>query len=132
MALTAFGLHKGYALATMCEILGGALSGGRTTHDATLLSGTDAIFNGMTTIILNPDAFDAPAMQQEAEEFLAWVRRSPQSGEAEILVPGEWKRAIGQHVNARAFRWTATAGSRFAQRHAELACRRTNWRPSAP
>jgi len=90
-ALTAFGLHKGYALATMCEILGGALSGGRTTHDATLLSGTDAIFNGMTTIILNPDAFDAPAMQQEAEEFLAWVRRSPQSGEAEILVPGEWE-----------------------------------------
>lgn len=90
-ALTAFGLHKGYALATMCEILGGALSGGRTTHDATLLSGTDAIFNGMTTIILNPDAFDAPAMQQEAEEFLAWVRRSPQSAEAEILVPGEWE-----------------------------------------
>lgn len=90
-SLTAFGLHKGYALATLCEILGGALSGGRTTHDATLVTRHDAIFNCMTTVILNPDAFDAPGMQEEAESFLAWVKRSPQSGAAPIQVPGEWE-----------------------------------------
>ncbi|MDE1188431.1 MAG: malate/lactate/ureidoglycolate dehydrogenase [Pantoea sp.] len=90
-SLLPFGLHKGYALATMCEILGGALSGGRTTHDETLVSCHDAIFNCMTTIIVNPEAFDAPAMQQEAEAFLSWVKRSPQSGDAPIQIPGEWE-----------------------------------------
>ncbi len=28
-ALLTFAQHKGYALATLCEVLGGALSGGR-------------------------------------------------------------------------------------------------------
>jgi len=92
-SLLPFGLHKGYALATLCEILGGALSGGRTTHDETVLASHDAIYNCMTTIILNPDAFNAPAMQQEAEAFLAWVKRSPQSGSEPIQVPGEWEEA---------------------------------------
>jgi len=40
---------------------------------------------------VNPDAFDAPAMQEEAESFLDWVKQSPQSGEAPIQVPGEWE-----------------------------------------
>lgn len=31
-ALLTFAQHKGYALATLCEVLGGALSGGQTTH----------------------------------------------------------------------------------------------------
>ena len=47
----------------------------------------------MTTIILNPDAFNAPAMQDEAEAFLEWVKRSPQSGSEPIQVPGEWEEA---------------------------------------
>ncbi|MBP2170282.1 putative oxidoreductase [Erwinia toletana] len=92
-SLLAFGGHKGYALATLCEILGGALSGGRTTHDQTLSTSTNAIFNCMTTIILNPEAFDAPAMQQEAEAFLHWVKQSPQSGDQAIQIPGEWEAA---------------------------------------
>ena len=74
-SLLPFGLHKGYALAAMCEILGGALSGGRTTHAATLKTDSDAIFNCMTTLILDPQAFDAPQMQAEAEAFIGWVRR---------------------------------------------------------
>ncbi|MGQ7790467.1 Ldh family oxidoreductase [Shigella flexneri] len=47
--------HKGYALAAMCEILGGALSGGKTTHQETLQTSPDAILNCMTTIIINPE-----------------------------------------------------------------------------
>lgn len=90
-SLLAFGLHKGYALATLCEILGGALSGGRTTHEATLKRDEDAIFNCMTTIILDPAAFDAPAMEQEAEAFLQWVKQSPPAGDRAIQVPGEWE-----------------------------------------
>ncbi|HEJ9065502.1 TPA: malate/lactate/ureidoglycolate dehydrogenase [Serratia marcescens] len=92
-SLLPFGLHKGYALAAMCEILGGALSGGRTTHDATLKADSDAIFNCMTTLILDPQAFDAPQMQAEAEAFIGWVKASPPSGEQPIAVPGEWEEA---------------------------------------
>ncbi|TKI04804.1 malate/lactate/ureidoglycolate dehydrogenase [Martelella alba] len=95
-ALLAFGQHKGYALATLCEILGGALSGGLTTHQQTLQQNADAIINGMTTLILDPSAFAAPAMQREAEAFIDWVKRSPQSGDASIQVPGEWEHANRQ------------------------------------
>lgn len=95
-SLLAFGAHKGYALAVMCEILGGALSGGRTTHDETLKTSNDAIFNCMTTLILDPQAFAAPAMQEEAEAFIDWVKASPQSGEAAIQVPGEWEEGNRQ------------------------------------
>lgn len=59
-ALLTFAQHKGYATATLCEVLGGALSGGQTTHQESLQTSVDAIFNCMTTVILRPDAFDAP------------------------------------------------------------------------
>ncbi|MGR2856000.1 malate/lactate/ureidoglycolate dehydrogenase [Erwinia sp. 1181_3] len=92
-SLLAFGLHKGYALAVMCEILGGALSGGQTTHLQSLKNTSDAIFNCMTTVVLDPAAFDAPDMQQEAEAFIAWTKASPQAGDNAILIPGEWEEA---------------------------------------
>lgn len=90
-ALLTFAQHKGYALATMCEILGGALSGGKTTHKETLHDSVDAIFNGMTTIILNPEMFGAPEMEEEADAFINWVKASPQATDEPILVPGEWE-----------------------------------------
>lgn len=92
-SLLAFGLHKGYGLAVMCEILAGALAGGQTTHPQSLQTSTEAIFNSMTTVVLDPAAFDAPQMQQEAEAFIAWVKASPQAGEEAIRVPGEWEEA---------------------------------------
>lgn len=90
-ALLTFAHHKGYALATLCEILGGALSGGKTTHQDTLQESVDAIFNCMTTIILNPDMFDAPDMQHQTEAFIDWVKASPHDTAQPIQVPGEWE-----------------------------------------
>ena len=90
-SLRAFGLHKGYALAVMCEILGGALSGGQTTHDETLHASPASIINSMTTVVLDPAAFDAPEMQQEAQRFIDWAKNSPQAGDEPILEPGEWE-----------------------------------------
>lgn len=92
-SLRAFGLHKGYALAVMCEVLGGALSGGQTTHPQSLQTSAEAIFNSMTTVVLDPAAFDAPALQQEADAFIDWVKASPQAGDNPILIPGEWEEA---------------------------------------
>ncbi|KVP02235.1 hypothetical protein [Burkholderia ubonensis] len=45
-------------LAAMCEIFGGALVGGHTTHDGTLQQ-TSAIVNGMLSVPIDPNAFDA-------------------------------------------------------------------------
>jgi uncharacterized oxidoreductase len=68
-ALLTFAAHKGYALAAMCEILGGALSGGETTHQETLQESADAIINGMTTVILNPELFGAPECDRQTAAF---------------------------------------------------------------
>ncbi|HDG9792020.1 TPA: malate/lactate/ureidoglycolate dehydrogenase [Raoultella planticola] len=95
-ALLTFAQHKGYALATLCEILGGAVSGGQTTHQQSLQTCVDAIFNCMTTIILDPQAFDAPDMQRETEAFIDWCKQSPHEAHAPILVPGEWEEANRQ------------------------------------
>ncbi|QOV71126.1 malate/lactate/ureidoglycolate dehydrogenase [Citrobacter sp. BDA59-3] len=90
-SLVTFAQHKGYALAALCEIMGGALSGGQTTHQGSLQASVDAIFNCMTTLILNPDMFAAPDMQQQTQAFVEWVKQSPHSNDGPILVPGEWE-----------------------------------------
>lgn len=56
----------------------------------------DAIFNCMTTIILSPEAFDAPDMQRETEAFIDWCKQSPHEPDAPILAPGEWEEANRQ------------------------------------
>ena len=44
----------------------------------------------MTSVILDPNAFDAPAAQAEAEAFVEWVKASPlQAGAERIYAPGE-------------------------------------------
>lgn len=90
-SLLAFAKHKGYAIATLCEILGGALSGGHTTHTETLKKSADAIFNCMTTIILDPNSFAAPDLQYEADAFIEWVKQSPKNTSEPIQIPGEWE-----------------------------------------
>src|SRR6195952_1151316 len=92
-SLTAMGAHKGYGLAAMCEIFGGALSGGYTTHESTLDT-TNAIINCMTSVIVDPNAFDAPNAQAEADAFVEWVKASPLAANTDrIMVPGEPERA---------------------------------------
>jgi len=92
-SLTAMGAHKGYGLAAMCEIFGGALSGGYTTHESTLDT-TNAIINCMTSVIVNPKAFDAPDAEAEADAFVEWVKASPLAANTDrIMVPGEPERA---------------------------------------
>ncbi|KVU38448.1 hypothetical protein WK65_21380 [Burkholderia ubonensis] len=53
-------------LAAMCEIFGGALVGGHTTHDGTLQK-TSAIVNGMLSVPIDPNAFDAADAERGAD-----------------------------------------------------------------
>ncbi|TKC92472.1 malate/lactate/ureidoglycolate dehydrogenase [Trinickia terrae] len=88
-ALLPFAAHKGYGLAVLCELFGGALTGGLTTHAATLET-TNAIVNGMLSIIIDPQAFDAHDGQAQAEAFVAWAKASPlAAGAGQVLMPGE-------------------------------------------
>ena len=90
-SLLTFAQHKGYALAAMCEIMGGALSGGKTTHEESLQTSPDAIINCMTTIIMNPELFGAPDCDNQVAAFAEWVKASPHAEDAPILLPGEWE-----------------------------------------
>ena len=91
-SLTPFGGHKGFGLAALCEIFGGALSGGFTTHAGTLGT-TNAVVNCMLSVIIDPAAFDAPNAQAEADAFIEWVKASPLAAGADrIYEPGEPER----------------------------------------
>ena len=93
-SLLTFGGYKGYGLAAMCEIFGGALSGGFTTRASTLVK-TSAIINCMLSVIIDPKAFDAPNAEAEAEAFVEWVKASPLAdGLGEIYVPGEPEQGL--------------------------------------
>ncbi len=91
-ALLTFGAHKGYGLAVMCELLGGALAGGITQRDAD--ASKRRVLNGMFSVLLDPAALgDTTAFEREAQAFLQWVKASPpREGVHEVLVAGEPER----------------------------------------
>jgi len=91
-ALRTFGEHKGYGLALVCELLGGALAGGLAVHAAA--DGKQRVLNGMLTILLDPKRLDASALHgDEMRAFLDWVVASPpQSGVDRVRVAGEPER----------------------------------------
>jgi hydroxycarboxylate dehydrogenase B len=92
-ALRAFGGavagHKGSGLSVLCELLAGALSGGFTSHTETIIT-SHAVVNCMTSVIIDPNAFDAPTRDSEAETFVAWLKSTRRErGVDEVLLPGE-------------------------------------------
>jgi hydroxycarboxylate dehydrogenase B len=91
-ALLAFGAHKGSGLAILCEVLGGAVSGGMTIAPHHPRQG--GIVNSMLSFILDPAAIgDAADMAREAGAIGGWVKASPPApGFGEILLPGEPER----------------------------------------
>lgn len=90
-ALLPFGQHKGFGLAVMCELFGGAFSGGYTTRDETRPT-TNAIINGMFSVIIDPGAVEAPDAAAQADAFIQWVKASPEASDQSVLEPGEAER----------------------------------------
>ncbi len=93
-ALLAFGAHKGYGLALLCELLGGALAAGRTLHDAD--DGKRRVLNGMLSVLLDPAALgDAAAFEAQARAFIDWVQQSPpREGIGAVQVAGDAERLM--------------------------------------
>ena len=99
-ALLTFGGHKGYGLALMCELLGGALASGMTQRDND--SSQKRILNGMFSVLVDPATLgDRNAFEQEAQAFLDWVKASPpREGFDAVQVAGEPERAKRQQRTA--------------------------------
>lgn len=92
-ALLTFGAHKGYGMALMCELLGGALAAGMTQRDHA--ADKRRVLNGMFSVVLDPAALgDKGAFEAEALKFLEWVQASPQrEGYGPVQVAGDAERA---------------------------------------
>ena len=92
-ALLTFGEHKGYGLALMCELLGGALAAGMTqrTDDAS----QRRVLNGMFSVLLDPARLAEPKQfETEALAFIEWVKASPpRDGLAPVSIAGDPERA---------------------------------------
>jgi hydroxycarboxylate dehydrogenase B len=89
----ALGGHKGYGLALLCELLGGALAAGMTQRSED--DGHKRVLNGMFSVLLDPAGLAGPGgFEQEALAFLNWVQASPpREGFGPVQVAGDAERA---------------------------------------
>jgi uncharacterized oxidoreductase len=93
-ALRTFGLHKGYGLAVVCELLGGALTGGGTWHSDD--RSKKRVYNGMLTILIDPKRLGTgDAFASETTAFLESLRKSPVApGFDKVRIAGEPEREM--------------------------------------
>jgi uncharacterized oxidoreductase len=89
-ALLPFAQHKGYALAVICELLGGMLSGGEVQRD----DQRPSTINNMLSLVFAGDRLCDPARQREQAAALeTWIKSARRSDPAQpILFPGEPER----------------------------------------
>ena len=91
-AILPFAGHKGWALSVMCELIGGALTGGHVQDGATI----HPMLNNMMTLVFDPARLGtAPGLEEEIRRLSEWVRASPpMAGGDPIAFPGEPERAV--------------------------------------
>lgn len=91
-AMMPFGEHKGYGLAVICELLGGALTGSGTEDGAHRAH--SGVINGMLTIVIDPARLGTTEpFARYTERFLAWMRGSPVAeGFDRVRIAGEPER----------------------------------------
>ena len=87
-AILPFGEHKGYGLAVVCELLGGALAGGPVIKGK---PHSRAVINGMVSIVIDPARFGTQSgFASQCDDFIRWVMASPvTAGIDRIKMPGE-------------------------------------------
>ena len=88
-ALGPFGGHKGYGLAVMCELLGGALAGEWTAQPGNERKNT--VVNHMFQIVFDPTAFGGlQRFQDEVDAMVEYLHSTtPATGHDKVRVPGD-------------------------------------------
>jgi uncharacterized oxidoreductase len=92
-SLITFGEHKGYALAFICEMLAGAVTGSGTMRPER--QDAESVTNGMLMIVIDPSRLtDQARMQEEIRAMADYITSSPprRAGEP-VLIPGDPERA---------------------------------------
>jgi len=92
-SLTTFGQHKGFGLALLGDILGGAFSGGGAYLPEREV--TSQILNNMMAILIDPNVFgSAEAFGIDVDKYTDWVKASPPApGVDAVQFPGDPERA---------------------------------------
>ena len=92
-ALLPFGEHKGYGLAVACELLAGAVAGGKTLH-----RGDDhrrQIINNMLSVLIDPRVYGTQdACAEQATAFVDWLKQSPPRDGQDVLIAGDPERRM--------------------------------------
>jgi uncharacterized oxidoreductase len=126
-AILPFGEHKGSGLALVCEILGGALSGGQVVKGPS--DGKHNVLNGMLSIVIDPNKLGtAENLAREVESFVAWHTGSPPApGVDRVKIAGEPERetkkkrlAEGIPVDPTTWQEILEAGKKFGLEHAAI------------
>ena len=91
-AVQPFGLYKGYGLALMCELFGGALVAEWTMQPEHERNGT--VINNMLMMILNPAVFGgSERFQHEITAMVDYLHDTqPAKGADKVRIPGEPER----------------------------------------
>ena len=91
-SLTPFGKHKGFGLALLGDILGGAFSGGGAYLPEREVP--DRIINNMMAILIDPNVFgEAKEFGIDVDKYIDWVKASPPApGFDAVLIPGDPER----------------------------------------
>jgi uncharacterized oxidoreductase len=99
-ALTTFGQHKGFGMALLGDILGGAFSGGGAYLPEREVPGS--ITNNMLAVLIDPDVFGTgQAFGIDMDRYAAWVKSSPPApGGTPVQFPGDPERATAQRRTA--------------------------------
>lgn len=90
-ALMPFAQHKGFALSVICELLGGALSGGRVQDHEPKPA---PVINNMLSIVFAPDKLcTRQELDAQVASLSTWLKGSPAApGSAGVSLPGEPER----------------------------------------
>ena len=93
-ALLTFAEHKGYALAFICEILAGAVTGSGTMRPER--QDAESVTNGMLLVIIDPARLAEPDwITDEIRAMTDYVTASPPRNPGEpVLIPGDPERLM--------------------------------------
>ena len=92
-ALLTFGEHKGWGLSLACELLGGALTGGKTQTGP---KSREAIINSMFSVLVSPQKLGTlESFSEETSAFLHWAQ-SEAGASQPIHLSGDPERNIKQ------------------------------------
>jgi uncharacterized oxidoreductase len=119
-AILTFGQHKGYGMAVLCELLGGALAAGLAQYGGD--NSKKRILNGMLTVIIDPRALgDVAAWEREALAFVDWVKASPpREGYPPVKIAGDPERIARAERSARGVPVDATSWQQILDAAASL------------